>query len=67
MNVILLVVDAMRYDMPWDGYDRPIAPNLTKLHAKSVAYERGYAISSFTSKSIGGLLSGRYPSSLART
>ena len=67
MNVILLVVDAMRFDMPWDGYERPIAPNLTKLHAKSVSYERGYAISSFTSKSVGGLLSGQYPSSLART
>lgn len=67
MNVILLVIDAMRYDMPWDGYGRDIAPNLTKLHAKSIAYERGYAISSFTSKSIGGLLTGQYPSSLART
>ena len=67
MNVILLVVDAMRYDMPWDGYERPIAPNLTKLHAKSVSYERGYAMASFTSKSVGGLLSGQYPSSLTRT
>jgi len=67
LNVILLVVDAMRYDMPWEGYDRAIAPNLTQLHAKSIAYERGYAISSFTSKSVGGLLTGRYPSSLART
>ena len=67
MNVILLVVDAMRYDMPWEGYDRPIAPNLSKLYDKSIAYERGYAISSFTSKSMGGALSGRYPSSLKRT
>ncbi len=25
LNVILLVVDAMRYDMPWEGYDRAIA------------------------------------------
>jgi arylsulfatase A-like enzyme len=67
LNVILLVVDAWRYDMPWEGYERPVAPNLTKLHAKSVSFERGYTISSFTSKSIGGLLSGQYPSSLNRT
>ncbi|HNS96999.1 MAG TPA: sulfatase [Polyangiaceae bacterium] len=67
LNVILLVIDAMRDDMPWNGYDRPIAPNLTALHAKSVSYERGYAISSFTSKSVAGLLSGQYPSSLDRT
>jgi arylsulfatase A-like enzyme len=66
-NVILLVVDAMRDDMPWNGYERPIAPNLTKLHEKSVSYERGYAISSFTSKSVAGMISGHYPSSLDRT
>ncbi|MBI5532690.1 MAG: sulfatase-like hydrolase/transferase [Deltaproteobacteria bacterium] len=66
MNVILLVVDAMRDDMPWNGYARPIAPNLTKLHEKSVSWERGYSISSFTAKSVGGLLSGHYPSSLKR-
>lgn len=67
MNVILLVVDAMRYDMPWDGYERPIAPNLSALYKKSISFERGYAISSFTSKSVGGMLSGQYPSSLDRT
>jgi arylsulfatase A-like enzyme len=67
MNVILLVVDAMRDDMPWNGYERPIAPNLTALHAKSVSYERGYSISSFTSKSVAAILSGQYPSSLDRT
>lgn len=67
MNVILLVIDALRDDMPWNGYGRPIAPNLTKLFGKSVSWERGYSISSFTSKSVGGLLSGHYPSSLSRT
>jgi len=67
MNVILLVVDAMRWDMPWDGYERPIAPNLTRLAQKSVRYERGYSISSYTSKSVAGMLSGRFPSELQRT
>ncbi len=67
MNVILLVIDAMRDDMPWNGYGRDIAPNLTRLHAQSVSYERGYSISSFTARSVGGLLSGQYPSSLSRT
>lgn len=67
MNVILLVVDAMRWDMPWAGYPRDIAPNLTKLYGRSVRYERGYSISSFTSKSVAGLLSGRFPSELQRS
>ncbi|MDB4934671.1 MAG: Choline-sulfatase [Labilithrix sp.] len=66
-NVILLSIDSLRADMPWAGYERPIAPRLTALHAKSVAYSRAYSTSSFTSKSIPGLLTGRYPSELART
>jgi choline-sulfatase len=67
MNVILLVVDAWRDDMPWNGYPRDVAPNLHKLWKKSARYERGYAASSFTSKSVPVLLSGQYASSLART
>ncbi len=66
-NVLLLSIDSLRADMPWAGYERPIAPRLSALHAKSIAYTRGYSTSSFTSKSLGGLLTGRYPSELART
>ena len=66
-NVILLSIDSLRADMPWAGYERPIAPRLTALHATSIAYSQAYSTSSFTSKSIPGLLTGRYPSELART
>jgi choline-sulfatase len=66
-NVILLTVDSLRADMPWAGYERPIAPRLSALHAASVSYSHAYSTSSFTSKSIPGLLTGRYPSELART
>jgi choline-sulfatase len=67
LNVILLVVDAMRADMPWAGYPRKIAPNLTAIEKQSVSYTRAYAVSSYTAKSIGALLSGQYPSSLKRS
>lgn len=67
MNVLLISVDSLRADMPWAGYARAIAPNLTKLHARSVAYSNAYAVSSFTSKSVAGMLTGRYPSELRRT
>jgi choline-sulfatase len=67
LNVLLISIDSLRADMPWAGYPRPIAPNLTALHAKSVAYTHAYSTSSFTSKSVAGMLSGRYPSELART
>jgi choline-sulfatase len=66
MNVILLSIDSLRADMPWAGYPRPIAPRLTALEAKSVSYTRAYAVSSYTAMSLGGLLAGRYPSSLGR-
>lgn len=66
-NVLLISIDSLRADMPWAGYERPIAPRLSALHAKSVSYPRAYSTSSFTSKSIPGLLTGRYPSELART
>jgi choline-sulfatase len=66
LNVLLILVDSMRADMPWAGYARPIAPNLTALEAESVSYRRAYAVSSYTAKSVGALLSGKYPSSLKR-
>jgi choline-sulfatase len=66
-NVLMISVDSMRADMPWAGYERAIAPNLVKLHQQSVSYTRGYAVSSFTSKSVAGMLTGRYPSELRRT
>ena len=66
-NVVLITIDSLRADMPWAGYARPIAPRLTALHARATSYPNAYAISSFTSKSLGGLVSSRYPSELART
>ena len=67
LNVILVSIDSLRADMPWAGYPRPIAPYLTALHEKSVSYTHAYSTSSFTSKSVAGMLAGRYPSTLART
>jgi choline-sulfatase len=67
LNVLLILVDSMRADMPWAGYPREIAPNLTALEKQSVSYTRGYAPSSYTAKSVAGLLSGKYPSSLRRS
>lgn len=67
LNVLLLTIDSLRADMPWTGYPREIAPNLTKLAKQSVVYSNAYAASSYTAKSVSALLSGRYPSSLYRS
>ena len=66
-NVVMISIDSMRFDMPWAGYGRDIAPRLTALEKKAISYTQAYSISSFTSKSLGGFLGGRYPSELKRT
>ena len=67
LNVILISIDSLRADMPWAGYPRPIAPRLTELEKRAVSYTRGYSVSSYTSMSLGALLSGRPPSELDRS
>lgn len=66
-NVILLSIDSLRADMPWNGYPRPIAPRLTEFEKGAVAFRRAYSISSYTSMSLGGFLGGRIPSELHRS
>lgn len=67
LNVILLTVDALRSDMPWAGYDKKIAPHLTKLAGESVVYENHRSVSSYTAQTVATILSGRYASTLYRT
>ena len=65
-NVILITIDCLRADMPWEGYPRPIAPNLTRLAERAVVYTHAYSLSSYTSMSLGGFLGGKYPSEMTR-
>lgn len=67
LNVLLLTVDALRADMPWAGYPKPIAPNLTRLAEQSVVYENHRSVSSYTAQTVATLLSGRFASTLYRT
>jgi arylsulfatase A-like enzyme len=67
LNVLLITVDSLRADMPWAGYGRPIAPAMTAFADTAVVYDRFYSISSYTAMSLGGMLSGRYPSELDRS
>jgi choline-sulfatase len=66
LDVVVITIDSLRADMPWSGYPRAIAPRLTDLESRSVSYTRAYAISSYTSMSLGGILGGRYPSEMKR-
>jgi choline-sulfatase len=66
-NVVLILIDSLRADMPWNGYPRDIAPRLSAYAATAVNYPNAYALSPYTAKSVGGLLAGRYPSEMPRT
>jgi choline-sulfatase len=66
LHVLLIIADSLRADMPWTGYDRPIAPWLTAFAQRSVTYTRAYSISSSTARSVGPLLVGKYPSEMER-
>lgn len=67
LNVIFLTIDALRADMPWTTYEKPIAPNLTELAKKSIVYENHRSVSSYTAQTVATLMSGRYASTLYRT
>ncbi|HMA91350.1 MAG TPA: sulfatase, partial [Polyangiaceae bacterium] len=67
LNVMMLSIDCLRADMPWNGYPRPIAPNLTKLAEQSTVYTNAYSASSYTAQSVSAILSGRFASTLYRS
>lgn len=66
LNVVLITVDTLRYDLGYMGYERPISKNIDALAARSTVYERAYALASYTSKSLGPTLIGRYGSETHR-
>lgn len=67
LNVLLLSVDALRADMPWSGYPRAIAPNLSRLAEQGVLYTHAYSPSSYTAQSVAAWMSGTLASTLYRT
>lgn len=66
MNLVLITVDTLRWDTHYAGNPREISPNLDRLAARSVVFDRGYALSSYTGRAIGPMMAGRYPTECAR-
>ncbi|HEY3237177.1 MAG TPA: sulfatase [Polyangiaceae bacterium] len=64
--MLLIVIDGLRADLPWTGYPRDVAPWMTAFSKHSVVYTRAYSVSSTTARSVAALLTGQYPSELAR-
>jgi len=65
-NVILIMIDSLRADMPWAGYGRDIAPWLTGFEKRTTSFTRAYSLSSYTAKSVAPALVGKYPSEMER-
>ncbi|MDP3275132.1 MAG: sulfatase [Deltaproteobacteria bacterium] len=65
-NLVLITVDTLRYDLHYAGNPRPLSPSLDALASRSAVFERAYALSSYTGRSVGPLLIGRYPTECAR-
>jgi choline-sulfatase len=66
LNLVLITVDTLRIDLGFMGYPRPVSPNLDALAARSTVFERAYSMASYTGKSLGPTLIGKYPSETFR-
>jgi arylsulfatase A-like enzyme len=66
LNLILLTIDTLRYDLGYAGNARRISPELDRLAAESVVFERAYSLASYTAKSLPPMLIGRYASETHR-
>jgi arylsulfatase A-like enzyme len=66
LNMILVTVDTLRADLGYAGNPKPVSPRIDALAEESVVFERAYSLASYTGKSVGPLLIGKYPSETHR-
>lgn len=64
--IVLITVDTLRYDLGYTGYERPISPHLDALAKRSAVFDRAYSLASYTGKSVGPMLIGKYGSETHR-
>jgi choline-sulfatase len=64
LNVVFVTIDTLRADLGYLGNPRPLSANLDKLAQQSVVFERAYSLASYTGKSMGPLMIGKYSSEL---
>lgn len=67
LDVVLLTVDALRADLGFCGNPHPVSPNLDRLAERSVVFSRAYAPATYTARSLGSVMTGRFAEELDRT
>lgn len=61
-NVLLITVDTLRADrLGCYGYARPTSPNIDRLAARGVLFERAFTTLPRTTQSVASIMTGRYP------
>jgi arylsulfatase A-like enzyme len=65
-NLALITVDTLRWDTHYAGRPYPITPVLDRLAAEGVVFDHGYALSSYTGRAIGPMMTGRFPTECPR-
>lgn len=67
-SVVLITVDTLRADrLGCYGHGRPTSPQIDRLAASGVRFERAYSTASLTSQAIPPMLTSRYISEMNRT
>ncbi len=66
LNLVLVTIDTVRAELHYAGNPHDLSPNLDKLAARGVVFDRAYSLASYTGKSVGPLLIGKYGSETHR-
>jgi arylsulfatase A-like enzyme len=66
LNVVLITIDTVRADLGYAGNPHPLSKNLDALAARSTVFDHAYSLASYTGKSVGPLMIGKYPSETHR-
>lgn len=66
LNIVLITIDTLRADLGYAGYTHKISPNLDALAERSTVFTTAYSLASYTGKSVGPMLLGKYGSETQR-
>jgi arylsulfatase A-like enzyme len=66
LNLVLITIDTMRAELHYAGNPHELSPNLDKLAAEAVVFDRAYSLASYTGKSVGPMMIGKYGSETHR-
>ena len=61
MNVIIFLIDALRYDRVNEDFSGKLTPNINKLASEGVSFTSAYSVSNATDVAVTSLQTGKHP------